>query len=84
MQSIWHAIKRKFPPVLNIPLSINKGTFTIYKIKDCFGEVYDSFGEAGYFFYMEYLEDNQDSDEYALPAAVPLDAGENYSNDKFI
>ena len=31
---------------------------------------------------MEDLEDTQDFDEYALPDVVPLDAGENSSNDE--
>ena len=39
------------------------------KKEDSLSKVYNSDGETGHFCDMEYLEDNQDFDEYAIPDA---------------
>ena len=62
---------------MNLPLSLNKRTFKVYKKEDRFNKVYDSDGEPGPFCDMEYLEDNKYFVEYALPDAPPHDAGKN-------
>ena len=72
---VQHTIKYNVTLVLNVPLSLNKGTLVNYKKKDGFNKVYDSDREPGPFYDMEYFEDTQDSYEYALPVFSLPDAG---------
>ena len=55
-------------------LSLNKGTFVIYRKDDRFNKVYDSDVEPGLLCDMEDIEDTQYYDDYALPDVPPPDA----------
>ena len=72
---VQHTVKNKFTPILNVSISINEGTFLIYKKEDRFNKVYDSDGRPGILCDMEDLEDTQYFDDYYLPDVPPTNAG---------
>ena len=75
-----HTIKIKFNPLINVPLSLNKEILINYKKEDRFNRDYGSDGEPGPFCDMEYIEDTQYSDDYALPKVLPPSAGFFFSD----
>ena len=70
-----------FPPLLNIPISINKVTFVnLYKIEYKLNGSYNLDGEPEHLCDIEDTENIQYFDMYALPEFPSLDAGENSSD----
>ena len=83
-ENMTHHKKKKFPPVLDVPFILNKGTFTIYKKwRICLMRVTIVMGNHYISVIWKILKIlNILMRTLYLMLSVSLDSGENASNDK--